>query len=135
MVGGLHDRLPTFGTGPMFITSCEGWVNGRDTNCKWPLVADASTLPVMLFMVMERFKSGDPKPIGERFRRSGRMLPADVLYQANWMDAAGARCFQIMEAPNLESLNEWIRRWDDLVDFEIVPVLSSGEYWATIPVD
>jgi len=89
----------------------------------------------MLFMVMERFKSGDPKPIGERFRRSGRMLPADVLYQANWMDAAGARCFQIMEAPNLESLNEWIRRWDDLVDFEIVPVLSSGEYWATIPVD
>jgi len=33
------------------------------------------TLPVMLFMVIERFKGGNPKPIGERFRRDGRMLP------------------------------------------------------------
>jgi hypothetical protein len=87
----------------------------------------------MLFMVIERFKGSDPKPIGERFRRDGRMLPRGVVYQASWVDAAGARCFQIMEAPSLDSLNEWVRRWDDLVDFEIVPVLGSVEYWATIP--
>jgi hypothetical protein len=30
----------------------------------------------MLFMVIERFKQGDPQPIGERFARQGRMLPA-----------------------------------------------------------
>ena len=92
------------------------------------------TLPGMLFMIIERFKGGDPKPVGERFRRNGRMLPEGVVYQASWVDAAGARCFQIMEAPSLESLNEWIQRWDDLVDFEIVPVLGSAEYWATITV-
>jgi len=23
-------------------------------------------------------------------------------------------------------------RWDDLVDFEIVPVLTSGEFWANV---
>jgi len=33
----------------------------------------------MLFMVIERFKHGDPKPIGERFRRGGRMLPEGVI--------------------------------------------------------
>jgi hypothetical protein len=100
-----------------------------------PVAARAGTLTGMLFMVIERFKGGDPKPIGERFRRSGRMLPEGVVYQASWVDAAVARCFQIMEAPSLDSLNEWVRRWDDLVDFEIVPVLSSAEYWTTIPVE
>jgi hypothetical protein len=63
------------------------------------------------------------------------MLPRGVVYQASWVDAAGARCFQIMEAPTPASLNEWARRWEDLVDFEIVPVLGSAEYWATIPVE
>jgi len=89
----------------------------------------------MLFMVIERFKGGDPKPIGDRFRRDGRMLSQGAVYQASWVHAAGARCFQIMDAPSFDSLNEWVHRWDDLVDFEIVPVLSSAEYWATIPVE
>ncbi|MFY9561970.1 MAG: DUF3303 family protein [Terriglobales bacterium] len=84
----------------------------------------------MLFMVIERFKGGDPKPIGARFRREGRMLPEGVVYQASWIDPVAGRCFQIMEAPSLESLDEWVRRWNDLVDFEIVPVVTSAEFWA-----
>jgi len=81
-------------------------------------------------MVIERFKDGNTKAIGERFKKSGRMLPADVAYHVSWVDSAGTRCFQIMEAPQLESLNPWIRRWDDLVDFEIIPILTSAEFWA-----
>ena len=82
----------------------------------------------MLFMVIERFK--DAKAIGERFQKNGRMLPEDVAYHASWVDAAGMRCFQVMEAPALESLRPWIDRWDDLVEFEIVPVLTSADFWA-----
>jgi hypothetical protein len=85
----------------------------------------------MLFMVIESFKGGNPGPIGERFRREGRMLPDGVVYHTSWMDASGARCFQIMEASSRESLSAWTQRWDDLVSFEIVPVLTSEEYWAT----
>lgn len=84
----------------------------------------------MLFMVIERFKDGNPKAVGERFQRSGRMLPGDVTYHASWVDSAGTRCFQVMEAPQLESLNVWISHWEDLVDFEVVPVLTSSEFWA-----
>jgi len=84
----------------------------------------------MLFMVIERFNHGDPAPIGERFRRRGRMLPEGVTYVASWMDASGARCFQIVEAPRAESLAPWIESWSDLVDFEIVPVMSSADFWA-----
>lgn len=84
----------------------------------------------MLFMVIERFKNGDPKPIGERFRRGGRMLPEGVAYHASWVDSTGARCFQIMEAPQREALDAWVQRWSDLIDFEIVPVQTSSEFWA-----
>ena len=84
----------------------------------------------MLFMVIERFKDGDPKPVGERFRTHGRMLPEGVEYKSSWMDSTGARCFQIMETPHQDLLNEWVKRWEDLVDFEIVPVLTSSDFWA-----
>ena len=83
----------------------------------------------MLFMVIERFKHGDARLIGERFRRDGRMLPEGVTYQASWIDSAGLRCFQIMEAPDAQSLIPWVRRWDDLIDFEIVPVVTSSDFW------
>jgi hypothetical protein len=84
----------------------------------------------MLFMVIERFKRGDAAHVGQRFKHSGRMLPEGVTYQASWVDLTGTRCFQIMEAPNLESLNTLVSRWEDLIDFEIIPALSSGDFWA-----
>ena len=83
----------------------------------------------MLFMVVERFKNGDAGPIGERFRREGRMLPEGVRYHASWVEENGARCFQLMEAAERETLAPWVRSWDDLVDFEIVAVLTSSEFW------
>jgi hypothetical protein len=83
----------------------------------------------MLFMVVERFK--DSSLAGARFRRKGRMLPEGVNYHASWMDTTGTRCFQIMEAADLQSLMIWVHRWDDLVDFEIIPVLTSQDYWAS----
>ena len=35
-----------------------------------------------------------------------------------------------MEAEAAEKLNVWIDRWEDIVDFEIIPILSSQEYWS-----
>lgn len=86
----------------------------------------------MLFMVIERFKDGNARSIGERFRNSGRMLPEGVAYHASWVDPEAGRCFQVMEALNRELLNLWVSRWDDLVDFEIVPVLTSADFWSRI---
>ena len=85
----------------------------------------------MLFMVIERFKDGNPRRIGERFREHGRMMPDDVRYVASWIETSGDRCFQLMEAPSIEALVPWTSRWDDLMDFEIVPVLPSADFWAS----
>jgi hypothetical protein len=82
----------------------------------------------MLFMIIETFR--DKNLIAERFTRYGRMVPEGVTYHASWIDAAGSRCFQMMEAPNREAIEEWTGRWNDLIDFEVNPVLTSADFWA-----
>lgn len=89
----------------------------------------------MLFMVIEDFKNGDPNPVRERFMRDGRMLPEGVIYHASWVDPAKAQCFQLMEATDIAALQVWTNHWADLIDFKIVPVQSSAEYWAQMSRD
>jgi len=84
----------------------------------------------MLFMVIERFKQGHPRLVGERFKQSGRMLPEGVFYHASWVDSTGARCFQIMETADRKLLDDWMRRWNDLIEFEVIPVQASADFWA-----
>ena len=84
----------------------------------------------MVLMVIERFKPGSVALIGERFKSRGRMLPEGVTYQASWVESSGVRCFQILEAANPELLQSWMSHWDDLIEFEIVPVLASADFWA-----
>lgn len=81
----------------------------------------------MLFMVVERFKPGKAPEVYRRFRAQGRMEPPGVKYVASWVDEEYVRCFQVMEAPDAAALREWTRRWDDLVEFELVPVRTSAE--------
>ncbi len=83
----------------------------------------------MLFMVIERFNPGCAPLIRERFRQRGRMLPEGIIYHASWVDSSGVRCFQVMEAGDLQMLQTWASQWNDLVDFEFVPVLASAEFW------
>ncbi len=58
------------------------------------------------------------------------MLPEGVVYHASWVDPENARCYQLMEAPALDAIQLWTNAWADLVEFEIVPVLTSQEYGA-----
>ena len=90
----------------------------------------SGTLAVMLYLVIERFKPNATRRIGERVRTSGRLLPPGVVYQGSWVDPASERCFQIMESPSRELLDAWIERWSDLVDFEVIPVVTSSEFWS-----
>ena len=81
----------------------------------------------MLFMVIERFKHGDAKAVYRRFREQGRMLPDGLRYIDSWTEANFDRCFQLMECDNPQLFKEWVSRWEDLVEFEIVAVVSSKE--------
>jgi hypothetical protein len=86
----------------------------------------------MLFMVIEQFRDGDPLPVRTRFRERGRMLPDGVTYHASWIDPPRARCFQVMEADDVGALQPWLDAWNDIVQFEVIPVLPSADYWANL---
>jgi hypothetical protein len=81
----------------------------------------------MLYMIVERFKNGDPAPIYERFRQRGRLAPDGLQYISSWVDEKLEQCFQLMESPDVNHIDEWIANWSDLVEFEIYPVISSQE--------
>ncbi|HTD36050.1 MAG TPA: GNAT family N-acetyltransferase [Candidatus Limnocylindrales bacterium] len=84
----------------------------------------------MRFMVVERFRGRAPARVGERFRRHGRMMPDGVSYVDSWIDPAGMRCFQLVDAQSREALDVWIARWDDVVDFEPVEIVDAAGFWA-----
>ena len=84
----------------------------------------------MLFVVIERFRTGQAAQIYDRLRRRGRMMPDGVQYVNSWVDTDFSRCFQVMEAPDQKSLDAWMAEWSDLVDFECVPVYSGAEAFA-----
>jgi len=86
----------------------------------------------MLYMVIERFRGGNPGAVGARFRERGRMIPegSGVVYVSSWIGVDGVVCYQLMEAPDREALDGWITAWVDLVEFEVVEVLASAAYWA-----
>ncbi len=81
----------------------------------------------MLFMVVERFKNRDAVSIYQRLRDRGRTLPDGLVYIDSWVEANFDRCFQLMECDDPRLLQQWVAEWGDLLEFEFVPVVPSGQ--------
>lgn len=43
------------------------------------------------------------------------------------MTADLACCYQVMQCDDRRRLEEWMERWEDLVQFEVIPVMTSAE--------
>jgi Protein of unknown function (DUF3303) len=37
------------------------------------------------------------------------------------------RCFQIMECDDRRLIDQWMAHWNDITDFEVIPVVTSAE--------
>ena len=81
----------------------------------------------MLYMVIERFKEGAAPEIYQRFRKSGRMMPQGLEYISSWIDLDFKGCWQLMQTENFALFDQWIDKWRDLIDFQVVPVRTSAE--------
>jgi hypothetical protein len=79
----------------------------------------------MLYMVIETFREGAKEKVYERYQAMGWMLPEGLDYVDSWLESSGGRCFQLMRADSPDLFKLWIARWDDLVQFEVVPVSES----------
>jgi hypothetical protein len=81
----------------------------------------------VLYIVIEPCTHG-PGPVWARTSERGRMLPPGLAYLDSWVDERGLnRCFQLMETDEPSLFDKWPANWSDLVDFEIVPVINSGD--------
>lgn len=86
----------------------------------------------MLYVIVERFRNGDAVPVYRRFRDEGRLAPDGLRYIASWVTTDMTRCYQVMECDDATLLTQWTDRWKDIVDFEVVPVMTSAEAVAAI---
>ena len=81
----------------------------------------------MLYMVIERFKAGAAPEIYRRARDHGRMMPDGLEYVSSWVDLEFKTCYQLMRTVDASLFAVWTDAWQDLVEFEIVPVRTSAE--------
>ena len=81
----------------------------------------------MLFLIIEHFRNGDAVPVYRRFRDRGRLAPEGLTYLASWVTSDLTRCYQVMDCSDPALLDAWMAGWSDLVDFEVIPVITSAE--------
>ena len=81
----------------------------------------------MLYMIIEDFRDGDPVPVYRRFRDAGRQQPDGLIYHGSWITDDLTRCYQIMECDDPLLLDQWMLRWTDVMNFQVVPVITSAE--------
>ena len=80
----------------------------------------------MLYLIIERSRNGDAAPVYARFRERGRLAPEGLRYVDSWVTLDRTTCYQVMEAADAALVTEWTANWEDLVDFEVVPVTTSA---------
>jgi Protein of unknown function (DUF3303) len=79
------------------------------------------------YMVIETYTRGAGR-VYARAAERGRMLPPGLEYVESWIeDGTLGRCFQLMETEDPSLFDQWVAKWSDLVDFEIVAVIGSAE--------
>lgn len=72
-------------------------------------------------------KNRSARQVYRRVQEKGRMLPDGLNYLNSWVATDFDRCFQLMETENPALFRKWVDRWEDLVEFEVIPVVSSEE--------
>ncbi len=80
-----------------------------------------------LYMIIETFREGDATPVYRRFHEKGRMAPEGLRYVSSWVTQDFRYCYQVMECDDPDLLRQWIAHWEDIVEFEVIPVMTSAE--------
>ncbi len=74
------------------------------------------------YMVVEHFRPGCFGELYKRFNEKGKMLPEGLNYLNSWVNKDNKICYQLMKSSNVELFSQWTKNWDDLTEFEIVPI-------------
>lgn len=101
----------------------------RPAKAKEPIIKSCA---MSSYLVIETFRGGDPRPVYQRFADRGRLAPPGLTYVASWVTADLRRCYQVMQCDDPALLDAWMAHWRDLVDFEVLPVITSAAAAAAV---
>lgn len=85
----------------------------------------------MLFMVVEKFKNQDGKAVYAKLQK-GRGLPDGLKFVVSYVAADLSRCFQLMETDDITTFQRWIADWQEVVEFEVIPVVEGKDTRAAL---
>ena len=81
----------------------------------------------MIFLTMYRWKPENRKAIVARFMETGGLPPQGVKLLSRWTDVAGGRGFTLTETDDPVAAGAFAYAWNDLVTFEMIPVLNDEQ--------
>ena len=85
----------------------------------------------MQYMIVEHFGRGSGARV-PALSRAGRMAPEGLRYVMGWVAEDLRRCYQIMECEDPALLPQWTARWADVIEFEVIPVITSADAVAAV---
>ena len=74
------------------------------------------------YMAVEHFKPGCYAAVYQRFAQQGRLLPDGLEYIDSWVNRERDICFQLMQTDQPALFETWFERWQDLVNFDVIPI-------------
>ena len=80
----------------------------------------------MKFMVLWTFKPSAAKDVIARFSETGGMPPEGVTMISRFHAISGNGGFALAESDDPIAMGSWTRQWNDLMSFEIVPVVDDA---------
>ena len=86
----------------------------------------------MHFIVSWTFSPENANSTIERFKETGAPPPDGVPMVARWHDVAGRRGFALAETDDAAAISKWTRQWNDLLAFEVVPVVNDEQLAAVL---
>jgi hypothetical protein len=60
------------------------------------------------------------------------MAPEGLRYVGSWVTPDLTTCYQVMECDERRLLDAWLANWQDIVDFEVIPVVTSAQAAQTV---
>ena len=77
-------------------------------------------------MIIEDFGKSGAERVYDRFDRRGRLMQPGLEYVNSWVEVGLRKCYQVVEAEDRGPVDAWTANWSDLVDFEVIEVVSSA---------
>jgi hypothetical protein len=81
----------------------------------------------MIYLTIYRWKPENRKEIVARFMENGGAPPTGVKLLSRWTDLGGGRGFTLTETDDPVALSSFCYVWNDLMSFEIVPVINDEQ--------